>query len=82
MEDDCENIYSPLARSITEKEHTVEVCIYRGSDTDWYLEVINAEGTSTLWEDQFPTDQAALDEVFRVIREDGIESLAIVTDAF
>ncbi len=76
MEEDPELIASPLCRSIAEKGHTVEVCIYRGSDTDWYLEVIDAQGTSTLWEDQFATDQAALDEVLRVIREDGIESLA------
>lgn len=32
-------------------------------------------GNSTVWDDLFETDQAALDEFFRTIQEEGIASL-------
>jgi hypothetical protein len=51
------------------------VHIYRSSDQDeWTLEVVDQEAASTVWDDLFPTDQAALDEVMRVIDKDGIAS--------
>lgn len=68
-------IYSPLQQHYTVGTRTVEICIYRMSDTPWTLEVVDEHGNSTVWEDGFETDQAALDEVIRTIREDGIESL-------
>ncbi|MBW7861238.1 MAG: UPF0149 family protein [Rhodocyclaceae bacterium] len=43
--------------------------------TAWTLEVVDAHGNSTVWDDEFGTDQAALDEVIRAIRDDGIASL-------
>ena len=75
MEDDYELVMSPLCQSITEKGHTVRVEIYRGPDTDWTLEVVDASNTSTVWDDLFATDQAALDEALRAVREEGIGSL-------
>jgi len=34
--------------------------------------VVDETGTSTVWDDLFPTDQAALDEALKTIREEGI----------
>lgn len=75
MEDNYELVMSPLCQSITDKGHTVRVEIYRGPDTDWTLEIVDASNTSTVWDDLFVTDQSALDELLRIIREDGMESL-------
>ena len=49
--------------------------IYRGENTDWTLETVDASNNSTVWDDLFATDQAALDEALRTVREEGIESL-------
>lgn len=68
-------INSPLQQHYTVAGHTVEICIYRMPDTAWTLEVVDEHGNSTVWNDEFETDQAALDEVMRTIRDDGIESL-------
>lgn len=75
MNSDYELVISPLSRSVTEKSHTVQVDIYRGLDTDWTLEVVDEFGNSTVWDDTFTSDKAALDEALRTIREEGIESL-------
>ncbi|MGL1835188.1 UPF0149 family protein, partial [Rhodocyclaceae bacterium SMB388] len=68
-------IHSPLQQYYTVGTHTVEICIYRMPHTAWTLEVIDEHGNSTVWDDEFGTDQAALDEVMRTIRDDGIRSL-------
>ncbi len=75
MEDDYQLVMSPLCQSITDKGHTVRVEIYRGPDTDWTLEAVDGFNNSTVWDDLFATDQAALDEATRTIRYEGIESL-------
>lgn len=72
-----EVVYSPLEREITINGTTVKICIYRGSeDKEWLLEVEDHLGGSTVWEDRFSTEKAALDEAMRTIDEDGIESFA------
>jgi hypothetical protein len=75
MDQDYPLTISPLCQSITEKDHTVRIDIYRGPDTAWTLEIVDAFNNSTVWDDLFATDQAALDEGLRTIREEGIESL-------
>ena len=75
MYDEHDLIHSPLQKNHTVGTHTVEICIYRMPHTAWTLEVIDEHGNSTVWDDTFGTDQAALDEVMRTIRDDGIESL-------
>ncbi|MDH4071207.1 MAG: hypothetical protein OEV30_12385 [Ignavibacteria bacterium] len=65
---------SPLCRSITRDGHRIDVQIYRG-DTGWILEVVDRFLNSTVWDDEFETDQQALDEVHRTIEEEGIESI-------
>ena len=72
---DYELVVSPLSRPITDKGHTVQIEIYRGENTDWTLEVVDASNNSTVWDDLFPTDQAALEEALRTVRDEGIETL-------
>jgi len=70
-----ELVMSPLCSKITRDGMTVEVHIYRGADDDrWVLEVVDQEEASTVWDESFPTDQAALDEVMRTIETNGIGS--------
>lgn len=58
---------------MTAGEISVEVCIYRlESDPEWILEVVNSEGTSIVWDDPFPSDDAANEEFLRTVTEDGI----------
>ena len=77
MSDEYKIVHSPLAQSITRDEITVEVQIYRGEDDKgWILEVVDHLGGSTVWDDPFPTDQAALDEAVSTINDEGIGSFA------
>ena len=67
--------HSPLERDVTRDGATVHVCIYRGrSDPGWLLEIEDELGGSTVWDDPFDSDQAALDEALQTIDEDGIRS--------
>jgi hypothetical protein len=66
---------SRLSQSITRDGHTVQVEIYEGDGGKWILEVVDEFNGSTVWDDQFETDQAALDEVHKTIAEEGIGSL-------
>ena len=52
--------------------------IYRPDDSKWTLEVVDSAGTSTVWDDQFDTDEAAHAEFRRCIAEEGILSLTPV----
>lgn len=66
---------SPLCQELSDEGKTVQVDIYRGNGSDWHLEVVDASGNSTVWDDQFPTDQEALNEARATIRDEGINSL-------
>jgi hypothetical protein len=66
-------IDSPLSREITMYGITIQVHIFRGEHDDgWILEVVDRSGASTVWDDRFAADQAALDEVLRTIEVEGI----------
>ena len=75
MDHDYQLIMSPLCQAITDKGHTIRLEIYRESDSDWTLEAVDISNHSTVWDDLFPTDRAALEEALKTIREEGIESL-------
>ncbi|WP_280545981.1 MULTISPECIES: hypothetical protein [unclassified Halomonas] len=73
MSTEPELIQSPLSQSITRDGHTLQVDIYRlEEEVDWLLEVVNADGTSHVWDDRFTTDQAALGALHAAIDEEGI----------
>jgi hypothetical protein len=61
VDDDPEIETSPLSRSVTEDGITVRVEIYRlvGKDERWSLEVVDHEGSSTVWSNTFATDLEA-----------------------
>lgn len=85
MEDEPELETSPLSQVVSDRGKTVDVQIYRCRDIDnasdtmgqhgWILEVVDEYGNSTVWDDEFPTDSAALDELKATIQTEGIESL-------
>jgi len=72
--DDPKIIQSALSRTIQEDGIELRIDIYRLETTDWSLEMIDERGTSTVWDDLFPTDQAALDEALKAIHEEGIRN--------
>jgi len=78
MDDDYELVYSPLCRRIRRNRTTIQVHIYRGKDdSNWILEVEDEKGGSTVWDEQFATDAAALDDVMSVIEKEGIETFIV-----
>jgi uncharacterized protein len=77
MEDDYELVFSTLSKRVTCDGITVDVRIYRGKEEEgWLLEVVDHLGGSTVWDDRFPTDIEALQEVMATIEADGIASFA------
>lgn len=69
---------SPLATRITRAGTSVDAHIYRADDdgrAGWILEVIDASGTSTVWDEPFRTDGAALAEAMSTISKHGIAPL-------
>lgn len=73
MDEEFELEDSPLSGEIVRDGETLDIRIYRGGDEKaWILEIVNDHGTSTVWDGQFPTDQAALDEALQAIEEQGI----------
>jgi hypothetical protein len=38
----------------------------------WSLEVVDEDGTSTVWDNQFDTDKAALEEALKAFKEEGL----------
>jgi hypothetical protein len=73
MYDENNLIHSPLQQRYTVDGKTVEVCIYRTPDDGWTLEVVDQYNNSTVWDDEFATDQEAFDLFLEVIKEEGIE---------
>ena len=69
---DPEVIDSKHSGYITRHGVTVELCIYRLAHTKWTLEVVDAQGTSIVWDDEFDTDDEALAEFERTVRENGM----------
>ena len=72
--DDQEIECSPLGGSVQCDVATLEVEIYRmtGCVDGWTLEVIDHEGDSTIWGEDFPTDCDASLEFRRTLETEGI----------
>ena len=75
MHDDCEVQMSPLSQPISSGGKTVQVDIYRAGEDGWILEVVDEHNNSTVWDDPFPTDAAALTEARKAILAEGVCSL-------
>ena len=75
MIDEYEVKMSPLCQEISSGDHTVKVEIYDDGEDGWILEVVDEHGNSTVWDDPFPTDAAALTEVKKTMMKEGIQAL-------
>lgn len=67
-------ITSDLSGEYTRDGITIDIQIYRLENQDyWTLDVVDSEGGSTVWDDEFPTDADSMDEVMRTIEEEGMK---------
>jgi hypothetical protein len=68
-------VISGLSGFVTKDGVQVQVNIVRlETDTLWSLEVVNAEGTSTVWDERFLTDEAAYAEFEKTVAEEGMKA--------
>lgn len=74
MTDEIRLEYSPLQQRYTAQRRFVDIQIYRSDGSGWILEVVDDLGNSTLWDQEFATDEAALDCAFKDIESEGIEA--------
>ena len=72
MNDEDDLIYSDLQTTFSSEGHTVEINIYRLPETEWVLELVDEFNNSSVWDDSFATDEAALSAALQAIQEEGI----------
>lgn len=70
-----ELIISPLSQGVTRDGKQIKFEIYDDGEGGWLLESVDEHGNSMVWDNAFPTDQAALDEGMRTIADEGIDVL-------
>ncbi len=75
MSSDPEIVLSPLCQAIEEEGQSVQVEIYGCEPGKWVLEIIDQHNNSTVWDDEFETDEQALREARRTIEVEGIRAL-------
>jgi uncharacterized protein len=68
-------VYSPLCQRITRNGTEVDIQIYKDDKGGWLLEVVDEFLNSTVWDDSFTTESAALAEALKTIDTEGIASL-------
>ncbi len=69
--EDPELEFSPLCSPLSSGGQTLDVQIYRLQGEDlWVLEVEDQHGNSTVWDDRFASDSAALTEAKKSILEE------------
>ena len=67
---------SPLSQQVSSGDRTVSVEIFRlEGESSWTLEVVDEYNNSSVWEDTFETDSAALTEAKKTILSEGVSSL-------
>lgn len=76
MSDDLKIETSALSQEITSADRTVSVEIFRlDGESSWTLEVVDEFNNSTVWDDTFETDSAALTEAKKTILAEGVATL-------
>lgn len=71
-DDTYTNVHSPLERTLSGEGHTLHIGIYRGvNEPDWIVEIEDETGTSTVLDERFATDQAALEAALAEIEAEG-----------
>jgi len=82
-DDDGEHeiVHSALSQSVSRAGITLHIRIYRAvSQTRWILEVEDHLGGSTVWDEPFSTEQAALDAALQAIDEEGVQGLVVAPE--
>jgi len=74
MDEDIELVMSPLCQNISSGGKTVRVEIYGDGKGKWILEIVDEFNNSTVWDDTFETDQAALTEAKKTILAERVDS--------
>ena len=74
-DEEYEVILSDLSENFTQDGKSVRIDIYQDGDDGWILEVVDQFNNSTIWDDPFPTDVAALNEAHEAIEKEGIDAL-------
>ena len=74
-DEEYEVILSDLSENFTQDDKSVRIDIYQDGDDGWILEVVDQFNNSTIWDDPFPTDVAALNEAHEAIEKEGIDAL-------
>ena len=74
MVDEFEPRESELSRSYREGDTTVHIDIYEDGEGGWLLEILDEYNNSTVWEDNFETEEQALEEALEALAEEGIEA--------
>ncbi len=70
-----ELIESSLCRSIEQAGVRLTINIVRiATERGWSLEVVNEHGTSTVWDNLFPTDRDAHTAFRDVLAQEGVEA--------
>ena len=77
--EDIELIYSKHCQTVSRNNKTVKVEIYSSGKNDWVLEVVDEDHNSTVWDEQFATEDDAYQEFQRTLEEEGIESMIGLT---
>lgn len=82
MNEEPELEVSPLSQKISSRGRTIEIQIYRlEGEEQWALEVVDEYSNSTVWDDTFKTDSAALTEAKKTILAEGVNSLIGPSDS-
>jgi hypothetical protein len=83
QDDDWEHevVHSALSQTVSRAGITLHIRIHRAvSQTRWILEVEDHLGGSTVWDEPFSTEQAALDAALQAIDEEGAQSLVVAPE--
>lgn len=74
--------YSPLSRSLSQDNMTVEISIFRdpAASDGWMLEASDNEGEVVSWDETFATDEEALDEFISMVAENGLRDVMNPSD--
>lgn len=74
-------VTSHLTQKILVEETYLSLEIYRLEDQDfWTLEVVDDEGTSTVWDDEFSSDKEALDAALNEIDKVGVNGFRLYSN--
>lgn len=68
----CTPVTSTLSQFVRRDGKQVKLEIYDDGDGGWLLEAVDEYGNSTVWQEPFQTEQAALDAALRTIDDEGI----------